>query len=176
MNGQKPGESAATMIAYVVVAGYFLALGFVAVMSIVSADCSDAVAGIAKDAAHAAAQSPADAAAVAESIAAAARDLDCTSAEWSDLFKTGFILLGGVVTTVIGYFFGSRGVEGAEQRAVDAQTEAERSSEQSKELQALVEPLINRVEERLRDQLSDTSSTVDESAPGMDDPDASGKD
>jgi len=30
------------------------------------------------------------------------------SKDWLDIFKSGFLLLGGGVTTIIGYYFGSR--------------------------------------------------------------------
>ena len=39
---------------------------------------------------------------------------------WLDLFKSGFLVLGGGLTTVIGYYFGSRGVEEAQKVAEDA--------------------------------------------------------
>ncbi|MDT5062787.1 MAG: hypothetical protein QOH63_3246 [Acidobacteriota bacterium] len=43
---------------------------------------------------------------------------------WFDLFKSGFLLLGGALTTVIGYYFGSRGVQAAERSAAFAVQEA----------------------------------------------------
>ena len=39
---------------------------------------------------------------------------------WLELFKSGFLLLGGGLTTIIGYYFGSRGVEEAQEVAQNA--------------------------------------------------------
>jgi amino acid transporter len=36
---------------------------------------------------------------------------------WTELFKAGFLLLGGALTTIIGYFFGSRAIQEAEDSA-----------------------------------------------------------
>jgi hypothetical protein len=46
------------------------------------------------------------------------------SKDWLDLFKSGFLLLGGGLTTVIGYYFGSRETA----RAAEAATEAAASA------------------------------------------------
>lgn len=43
---------------------------------------------------------------------------------WIDLFKSGFLILGGALTTVIGYYFGSRGVQDAEANALRANERA----------------------------------------------------
>jgi hypothetical protein len=53
---------------------------------------------------------------------------------WFDLFKSGFLLLGGSLTTIIGYYFGSRGVQEAEQSAAIALREAEKSKKRADEL------------------------------------------
>lgn len=45
---------------------------------------------------------------------------------WFDLFKNGFVLLSGALTTVIGYYFGSQGIQEAEAGLADAKREAER--------------------------------------------------
>lgn len=47
------------------------------------------------------------------------------SAEWIDLFKSGFLILGGSLTTVVGYYFGSRGVQDAEANAIRADLRAQ---------------------------------------------------
>jgi hypothetical protein len=36
---------------------------------------------------------------------------------WTDLFKSGFLILGGGLTTIIGYYFGSRGTQEAQEVA-----------------------------------------------------------
>ncbi|UCC53634.1 MAG: hypothetical protein JSV68_06595 [Anaerolineaceae bacterium] len=45
--------------------------------------------------------------------------------DWLDLFKSGFLILGGGLTTVIGYYFGSRGAQAAEERSAQAVQEAQ---------------------------------------------------
>ena len=45
---------------------------------------------------------------------------------WLDLLKSGFLLLGGGLTTIIGYYFGSRGVETAQNVAEVAKTQYEK--------------------------------------------------
>ena len=44
---------------------------------------------------------------------------------WFDLFKNGFLFLGGALTTVIGYYFGSRGIQEAEMKEREALKELE---------------------------------------------------
>jgi uncharacterized membrane protein len=39
---------------------------------------------------------------------------------WLDLLKSGFLILGGGLTTVIGYYFGARGIQEADERVVNA--------------------------------------------------------
>lgn len=43
---------------------------------------------------------------------------------WFDIFKSGFLLLGGALTTIIGYYFGSAGIREAEAIASTAMREA----------------------------------------------------
>ena len=54
-----------------------------------------------------------------------------TNGMWFDLFKSGFLLLGGALTTIIGYYFGSRGVQEAEAKAATALHEAEKAREEA---------------------------------------------
>lgn len=54
------------------------------------------------------------------------------SKSWLDLFKSGFLLLGGALTTIIGYYFGSRGVQEAQATATLAIREADKAKEQVK--------------------------------------------
>lgn len=49
------------------------------------------------------------------------------SKPWLDLFKSGFLILGGGLTTVIGYYFGSRGEQQAQSNAKMARHEAEKA-------------------------------------------------
>lgn len=46
--------------------------------------------------------------------------------EWLDLFKDGFLILGGVLTTLIGYYFGNRGSESALKQIEEVKKENER--------------------------------------------------
>lgn len=57
---------------------------------------------------------------------------------WLDLFKSGFLILGGGLTTIIGYYFGSRGVQEAEQRGAIALQEAQRANEEAERARARV--------------------------------------
>ena len=43
------------------------------------------------------------------------------SAGWFDLLKSGFLILGGSLSTVVGYYFGSRGIQEAEANAQEAE-------------------------------------------------------
>ncbi len=53
--------------------------------------------------------------------------------EWQQIFKEGFLFLGGALTTVIGYYFGSKGTQEAEASAAIAQREAERAKQEAEE-------------------------------------------
>ncbi|MDY8135362.1 hypothetical protein [Aquimarina sp. 2201CG5-10] len=44
---------------------------------------------------------------------------------WLDIFNTGFLLLGGALTTLIGYYFGNKGSEVAQSNAEQLLKEAE---------------------------------------------------
>lgn len=46
--------------------------------------------------------------------------------EWLTLFKDGFLLLGGAMTTLIGYYFGSKGSDQALMTAEQLKAEAEK--------------------------------------------------
>ncbi len=80
---------------------------------------------------------------------------DAAGAErWGELFQSGFLLLSGAVTTVTGYYFGSRGAQEAEATATKAVREA---SEAQAEAAAQ-----RRIGEELRAELE--APTVDETA------------
>ena len=52
---------------------------------------------------------------------------DETSAgAWLDLLKSGFLILGGALSAVVGYYFGSRGIQEAERRARDVELTVQR--------------------------------------------------
>ena len=61
---------------------------------------------------------------------AAFKEQPSESSIWFPLFKSGFLLLGGALTTVIGYYFGSRGVQEAEASANIALREAEKAKDE----------------------------------------------
>ena len=44
---------------------------------------------------------------------------------WFELLKSGFLILGGALSTVVGYYFGSRGVQEAEANAKQAEERAQ---------------------------------------------------
>ena len=66
---------------------------------------------------------------------------------WFELFKNGFLLLGGALTTVIGYYFGSRGLQEAEMSASIAQQEAERRAREAERAKADLEPLRKKIKD-----------------------------
>ena len=47
------------------------------------------------------------------------------AAAWIQLLKSGFLILGGGLTTIIGYYFGSRGIQEAQDMAEQARARAE---------------------------------------------------
>lgn len=49
---------------------------------------------------------------------------------WLEVFKSGLLLLGGGLTTVTGYYFGSRGAQAAESNAVQARKDAKEAAAQ----------------------------------------------
>ena len=53
-----------------------------------------------------------------------------SSKEWRDIFKESFLFLGGALTTVIGYYFGSKGTQEAEASAAIALKDAEKAREE----------------------------------------------
>ena len=50
--------------------------------------------------------------------------------DWFELFKSGFLILGGGLTTVIGYYFGSRGTDEATASAAAARKATERERQE----------------------------------------------
>ena len=55
--------------------------------------------------------------AIVIALAAVFRNQALPDNPWFELFKSGFFILGGSLTTIIGYYFGSRGVQEAEANA-----------------------------------------------------------
>lgn len=49
--------------------------------------------------------------------------------EWLNLFRDGFLVLGGILTTLVGYYFGNRGSEAALKEAEEIRKETEQVSE-----------------------------------------------
>ena len=58
-------------------------------------------------------------------VAAILELLGLASGTWFELLKSGFLILGGALSTVIGYFFGSRGIQEAEANAMHAEERAQ---------------------------------------------------
>jgi len=57
------------------------------------------------------------------------------SSAWLELFKSGFLILGGMVTTVIGYYFGHRTAEEAQDQAAHAIAGKARAETQKQRLE-----------------------------------------
>ncbi len=72
---------------------------------------------------------------------------------WLDLFKSGFLLLGGGLTTIIGYYFGNQGVQELESRLQKTVRESESAQKEVEKQKKLIEELEK-----------DTSPTLDEEA------------
>ena len=77
---------------------------------------------------------------------------------WVDLLKSGFLILGGALTSVIGYYFGSRGTQ-------EAAAIAEAAKRETTEARAALEAEKDRLAS-LEDQLSPTWNEVS----GLDEP------
>ena len=59
---------------------------------------------------------------------------------WVELLKSGFLILGGGLTTVIGYYFGSRGVQEAQTSADEARRERDDAKRERQKLEASLTP------------------------------------
>ena len=70
-----------------------------------------------------------------------------TNSEWLDLFKSGFLILGGGLTTVLGYYFGSRGTQQAEESAQSARAEARSAMDAARAEEARAEEILARAAE-----------------------------
>ena len=94
---------------------------------------------------------------------------------WLDLFKSGFLILAGGVTTVLGYYFGNQGVQEAQAAQVKAEKEsmgaidaAEKEKAAAETVKAEAEKVVVEVEglkkskQRLEEQAKDL---VDELGP-----------
>lgn len=58
---------------------------------------------------------------------------------WFDLFKSGFLILAGGVTTVIGYYFGSQGTQEAQESQVKAEIKSKDSIDKAEKEKAAAE-------------------------------------
>ena len=63
------------------------------------------------------------------------------SSQWYDLFKSGFLILGGGLTSIIGYYFGSRGIQEAEEKLAKKIEELEDSRAIQKNLEEYIPTL-----------------------------------
>jgi len=78
--------------------------------------------------------------------------------EWLEVFKTGYTLLGGALTTVVGYFFGNRNVD----KVSSAIDKADRITEDAKQT---AEQAIGRLETAAAQTVPSASSALSEIAP-----------
>ncbi len=89
--------------------------------------------------------------------------------DWLELFKSGIMLLGGSLSSVVGYYFGSRGVQEAEHSAQITRQEAERISTElrlAQEETMTQKRLFEQMQKRSQDEFID-----DDSAPTSEDDD-----
>jgi hypothetical protein len=63
---------------------------------------------------------------------------------WFDLLKSGFLILGGGLTTVIGYYFGNRGIQEAEVRVVNALEEVNAVKKEAEKERGMIMELEER--------------------------------
>ena len=96
-------------------------------------------------------------------IVAALKDDPQVSQVWFDLFKSGFLILGGGLTTIIGYYFGSRGIQDAETRTATALKELDQARDELANQQKKVKELSDKLEDR-------QAPTVNEETPGIIEP------
>ncbi len=66
---------------------------------------------------------------------------------WFELFKEGFLFLSGALTTIIGYYFGSRGTQEAEKSAAIALAEANRLKAEAEKERKDIEELQEFIED-----------------------------
>jgi len=96
-------------------------------------------------------------------IVAALKDDPQVSQVWFDLFKSGFLILGGGLTTIIGYYFGSRGTQEAETRVATALKDLDEARADLENQQKKVRELSEKLEDK-------QAPTVNEETPGIIEP------
>ncbi len=91
--------------------------------------------------------------------------------EWVSLFRDAFLILGGSLGTVIGYYFGSKGTRNAEERALQAKNEAENAIKQSETEKKLAEELKETLKRNFdRDDPRESSTGTMSKEEGLDEP------
>ena len=87
---------------------------------------------------------------------------------WYELFKEGFLFLSGALTTVIGYYFGSRGTQEAEASAAIALREAKELKKQNEKERSELEELRAFIEDQAPTKTED--DLTDETLPPLEEP------
>ena len=68
---------------------------------------------------------------------------------WVQLLKSGFLILGGALTTITGYYFGSRGTQEAQNIAESAREELEENQKEFTEFKRQFSPTLDENENEL---------------------------
>jgi len=71
---------------------------------------------------------------------------------WLDLLKSGFLTLAGALTSVIGYYFGSRGTQQAQEIATKSELELNKQMKELEEFKNRFSPSSNEVDLILPDE------------------------
>ena len=75
---------------------------------------------------------------------------------WVELFKSGFLILGGGLTTIIGYYFGSRGVQEAQTSADEARRQRDEAKRERQELATTMTPTYDESSLIIPDDMPDS--------------------
>lgn len=63
--------------------------------------------------------------------------------QWMEIFKSAFVILGTVLTTIIGHYYGSKGKQEADQKAQNAEQLAEMAREEARNKEIQLENVLN---------------------------------
>ena len=99
-----------------------------------------------------------------QTIINALRDSD--NQFWAELFKTGLLLVGGSLTSAVGYYFGNQGVDAAQRSAEQAQQMADVANRETKRAEELADQLA-KANEELKAAAEAAAPTADEAVPGI---------
>lgn len=154
-------------IAIAIISSFVVLLGMTYVGAMIQTNCDD-VGRLFVSAAQLSAGVPnADVQSVLAAITSVDVPRSCSTVTWDEYFRTGFLLLGGTLTTITGYYFGSRGVERAQNSAALALTQAAEAKEKAAKVVDDVDQALTAVNDavsRVTEQADEAASTVNEQA------------